>query len=372
MKPLGLRTWIEINAQALLHNYKIFRRLAGQRKLLAVVKSNAYGHNLIEASQLFAKAGANYLGVDSITEGLALRRAKISTPILILGYTLPECLVLASQKKIAISISSLEQITVLKKEALKYPKQKFVIHLKIDTGMHRQGFQLREFSVLIRELKKLPTNIKIEGVYSHLAGPAEKKLRTQTQKQIDLFRVAKNLLFEAGFNISLHHLGATGGTIAYSDLPTNMIRVGIGLYGYLPDQELADKKINLKPALTWKTIISEIKTVPKGEAVSYSFTEKLKRDSALAILPIGYWHGYPRLLSSTGEVLIAGRRAKIIGRVCMDMIIVDITDIPQAKVGTEVILLGDKITPEELAKKTNTSHYEIITRLNPLIKKFYQ
>jgi len=377
MHPHFLRTWIEIDTKALLHNYRVFRDLAGDRKLLAVVKSNAYGHNIIEASKVFVKAGADYLGVDSMTEALTLRHEGIKKPILVLGYTLPEYLTVASQKKIILSLSSFDQIGVLKKFATSHPRQHISLHLKIDTGMHRQGFQLREFPALIKELKDLPPTIKIEGLYSHLAGPAEKKFQAKTKKQIEIFQVAKNLLVEAGFTKLLSHLGATGSTFNYPDLPVEMVRIGIGLYGYYPSDEVAKtslkhKNLRLKPALVWKTIVSEIKEVNKNESVSYSFTKKLKRDSKLAILPIGYWHGYPRALSNLGQVMIKNQRARVVGRVCMDMIIVDITDHRQVKVGDEVTLLGDKISAEEFANWAKTSNYEVITRLNPLIKKIYR
>ena len=377
MHPPFLRTWIEINTKALLHNYQVFRRLAGDRKLLAVVKSNAYGHNIIEASKVFAKAGADYLGVDSMTEALTLRREGIKKPILVLGYTLPEYLLAASQKKIILSLSSFDQISALKTFAKNHSRQQLSLHLKIDTGMHRQGFQLREFPVLIKELKNLPSTIKIEGLYSHMAAPAEKKFQAKTKKQIAIFQVAKNLLAEVGYKNLIRHLGATGGTFNYPDLPVEMVRIGIGLYGYYPSDEVAEtslkhKNLRLQPALVWKTIVSEIKEVAKNESVSYSFTKKLKRDSRLAILPIGYWHGYPRALSSLGQVMIKNQRAKVIGRVCMDMIIIDITDHRQVKVGDEVTLLGDKISAEEFATWAKTSNYEVITRLNPLIKKIYR
>ncbi|OHA61699.1 MAG: alanine racemase [Candidatus Vogelbacteria bacterium RIFOXYD2_FULL_44_9] len=377
MRPPFLRTWIEIDTKALLHNYHVFRRLTGQKKLLAVVKSNAYGHNIIEASKVFAKAGADYLGVDSMTEALTLRREGIKKPILVLGYTLPEYLLAASQKKIILSLSSFDQISALKTFAKNHSRQQLSLHLKIDTGMHRQGFQLREFPVLIKELKNLPSTIKIEGLYSHMAAPAEKKFQAKTKKQIAIFQVAKNLLAEVGYKNLIRHLGATGGTFNYPDLPVEMVRIGIGLYGYYPSDEVAEtslkhKNLRLQPALVWKTIVSEIKEVAKNESVSYSFTKKLKRDSRLAILPIGYWHGYPRALSSLGQVMIKNQRAKVIGRVCMDMIIIDITDHRQVKVGDEVTLLGDKISAEEFATWAKTSNYEVITRLNPLIKKIYR
>ena len=377
MHPHFLRTWIEIDTKALLHNYRVFRDLAGDRKLLAVVKSNAYGHNIIEASKVFVKAGADYLGVDSMTEALTLRREGIKKPILVLGYTLPEYLLAASQKKIILSLSSFDQISALKTFAKNHSRQQLSLHLKIDTGMHRQGFQLREFPVLIKELKNLPSTIKIEGLYSHMAAPAEKKFQAKTKKQIAIFQVAKNLLAEVGYKNLIRHLGATGGTFNYPDLPVEMVRIGIGLYGYYPSDEVAEtslkhKNLRLQPALVWKTIVSEIKEVAKNESVSYSFTKKLKRDSRLTILPIGYWHGYPRALSNLGQVMIKNQRARVVGRVCMDMIIVDITDHHQIKVGDDVILLGDKISAEEFADWAKTSNYEVITRLNPLIKKIYR
>lgn len=367
-----LRTWIEIDTKALTHNYHFFRSwLKPQTKLLAVTKSNAYGHSLIDYAQLMSKLGADYLGVDSIVEALTLRQNKITKPILVLGYTLPAFYIQAAKQKIILSLSSLEQLNHLEKFA-QSTKNPLTIHLKIDTDMHRQGLSLVDLPAALSRLAKLKTKIKVAGIYSHLAAPAELKFKSATQKQIANFQTALKLAAKAGFPNLLRHLAATGGTLYWPEAHFDLVRVGIGLYGYLPGDNLKTKRpIYLKPALTWKTIISEIKTVAKGESVGYSFTAKLKRDSRLAILPIGYWHGYPRLLSNQGEALINGKRAKLIGRVSMDMLIIDVTDIKNCQVGDEVILLGPQLSPQELAQKTNTTHYEILTRINPLIKKFY-
>lgn len=368
-----LRTWIEIDTKALTHNYRFFRSwLKPQTKLLAVTKSNAYGHSLVDYAKLMSQLGADYLGVDSIVEALTLRQAKIKKPTLVFGYTLPAFYSQAAKQKIILSLSSLEQLGHLEKFA-RTTKTPLVIHLKIDTGMHRQGLSLADLPDALGRLAKIKSKIKVAGIYSHLATPAEPKFKSATQKQIANFQAAIELAEATGFTNLIRHLSATGGTLYWPEAHFDLVRIGIGLYGYLPGDNLKTKRpINLKPALTWKTIISEIKSVPKGENVGYSFTAKLKRDSHLAILPIGYWHGYPRLLSNQSEVLINGQRAKLIGRVSMDMLIVDVTDIKNCRVGDEVILLGPKLSPLELAQKTGTTHYEILTRINPLIKKFYR
>jgi alanine racemase len=371
MTQPNLRTWIEVDTRAVRHNYQVFRRLIGKKvQLAAVVKSNSYGHNLLEYSKLLTGLGADILAVDSMTEALALRAQKISSPILVLGYTLPEFFLKAAQKKITLSLSSDNQIDLVAK-FIKTSRTALHFHLKVDTGMHRQGWQLKDFSGALAKLKKMGPKIKIDGIYSHLAAPAENKFDQETKRQIKTFHQAVTLAEQHGFSGLTRHLAATGGTLYWPEAHFDLVRVGIGLYGYLPG---GDKKtsLKLKPALTWKTIVSEIKTVPKGDSVGYSFSEKLKQDSLLAILPVGYWHGYPRLLSGQSEVLVAGQRAKIVGRVSMDMLIVDVTKIKNCRAGTEVILLGESLTPEELASQSQTSHYEIITRLNPLIKKIYR
>ena len=342
-----------------------------QIKLLAVTKSNAYGHSLVDYAKLMSKLGADYLGVDSIVEALTLRQAKITKPILVLGYSLSAFYSQAAKQKIILSLSSFDQLNDLEKFA-RTTRTPLAIHLKIDTGMHRQGFSLIDLPEALARLTKIKASIKVSGIYSHLAAPAELKFKSATQKQIANFHTAVRLAAEAGFSNLIRHLSATGGTLYWPEAHFDLVRVGIGLYGYLPGDDLKTKRpVNLKPALTWKTIISEIKAVPKGESVGYSFNAKLKRDSRLAILPIGYWHGYPRLLSNQGEVLINGQRAKLIGRVSMDMLIIDVPDLKNCRCGDEAIFLGPQLSPQELAQKTGTTHYEILTRINPLIKKFY-
>lgn len=368
----GLRTWIEISKSALRKNYDLFRNLIDKKCLLmAVAKSNAYGHGLIDFSRLMEKFGADWFGVDSIVEALALRENGIKKPILVLGYTLPEKFNDAVKNKISLTISTFEGLKNLKKNLLKF-------HLKIDTGMHRQGFLLPDMPKVVRFLKtaKIPPK-NLEGIYTHFAAAKSVVFSKDTLDQIKKFKKAAEIIKKAEFH-PIKHAVATSSTILFPQVCFDLVRIGIGLYGLWPYNEVRsvfENSIKLQPALSWKTIIGEIKNLPKGSRVGYDFTETLKKSSKIAICPIGYWHGYPRILSSIGKVLIKGRKAKILGRISMDMIVIDISLIPNVKVGDIVTLIGRdgraEISADEIASLAQTTNYEIVTRLNPLIKKIY-
>ena len=413
----GLRTWIEIDKKAIKHNYNAFRKIIPKScKFLAVVKSNAYGHNLTEFSKEMEKLGADFLGVDSITEALALRREKIKTPILVLGYTLPEMIEEAIKNNVSITVSSFETISAIKKffmsssnaghrlhgdELLRASRKsgmdsvlqrndridRIKIHIKVDTGMGRHGFLFSDHKKLINELKKLTTkndknhlvawNVNIEGLFTHFSSSKDPDNLKYTINQFELFKKWTEVFKEAGFNPIIHAC-ATSGTIIFPEAHFDMVRIGIGLYGEYPSKEIKEAvkdKIDLKPVMSWKTIIAEIKKLPKGSKIGYDGIKILERDSVIAVCPIGYWHGYPRVLSSKGFVLVKGKEAKILGRVCMDIIIVDITDIFNVKVGDEVVVLGKSgnktIKASDISSIFDGSDYELLTRINPLIKKFY-
>jgi alanine racemase len=399
-----LRTWIEIDTKALKRNILTFRKLIGPKvKLMAVVKSNAYGHGLLDfvracvkCQMSDAKCSIDWYGVDSIVEAIALRKAGLKKPILVLGYTLPDRFSEAVKYKLSLTISTFENI-----RALKRLKRQPNIHIKIDTGMHRQGFLPNQISAVIRELKKAKLFKEVEGVYTHFAAAKDRTYPFYTNEQIKKFERAY-LQFEAnGFLPFLRHAAATGGTLLHPEAHYDMVRIGIGLYGLWPSREAQIqftlpeiknktspkqnkfatgrakiKNIELRPILTWKTIVSEIKKIPAGSYVGYDLTERVVRPTRIAILPVGYWHGVDRGLSSIGNVIVKGKRAKILGRVSMDMITVDVTNIPDLKVGDVATLIGrdgdEEITAYEWAEKLSTTHYEIITRLNPLIKRIYR
>ena len=368
----NVRTWLETSRKNARSNYAFFRHLIGRKtRLMAVVKSNAYGHGLVDFSRTLQTFGVDWFGVDSVIEGLRLRSRGIRKPILVLGYTLPENFGKAARKNISLTVSTLEGLSFAKSSGVRF-------HLKVDSGMHRQGFLLEEMPRVIETIRKLKiSKSQFEGLYTHLAAPANEQFDRETKRQLVNFRKAAELVRTAGY-WPLLHAAATGGTLQYKDARFDMVRIGIGLYGLWPAAKFRARKRNpkaLKPVLSWKSRISEIKKIPKGERVGYDFTKRLKRQTRTAICPIGYWHGYPRLLSNSGEVLVGGRRARVLGRVSMDMLVLDITEIPDAKVGSEVVLIGvqgrECISAEELARKTRTSAYEILTRLNPLIQKVF-
>lgn len=363
------RTWIEVDKKAIYHNIAEFRKIIKPNiKLMAVVKSNAYGHGLVD----FAKTAENkvdWFGVDSITEGLKLRKNGLKKPILVLGYTLPSRVEDTVKNDISLTISTLDAL-----RHLSTFKNQPKIHIKVDTGMHRQGFFLKDLPRVIKFIKQF--KLSIEGLYSHLASAKDRLYPYYSFKQIEDFKKADELFKKAGFKNYLRHIAASADVILYSESHFDLVRIGIGLYGMFPTRESEiQTKINLKPVLTWKSIISEIKSVPKDAYIGYDLTEKTSKASKLSVVPIGYWHGFDRGFSNCDEVLIKGKRCKILGRVNMDMIMIDVSNVPSVKIGDEAVILGNSnkeiISTQDMALKINTTNYEVVTRINPLIKRLY-
>lgn len=369
---LGLRTWVEIDTKAIRTNYRAFRTLIPREvKMMGVVKSNAYGHNFIEFALELEKLGIDMLAVDSILEALALRAAKVRTPILVLGYTLPEMFPKAVGKNIHLTISSIEGL----KSFLKFSNaHKVPVHIKVDTGMHRQGFLRHEQEKLFEVLASTSKKINISGLYTHFAAGKDPQNKISTQKQLEVFELWRDAFSLFDYK-PLVHAGATGGAIVFPEAHFDMVRIGIGLYG-IPAAETVRDHILLKPVLSWKTIIAEVKEIPPGSGVGYDHVHTTKRATRIAVCPIGYWHGYSRTLSNNADVLIAGKRVSVLGRISMDMIVVDVTDIARVKMGDEVVLIGrskkEEVSAVELAQNAGTTAYEILTRLNPLMKRIYK
>lgn len=363
----GLRTWVEIDTKAIHSNYRAFRKFIPKNvQIMGVVKSNAYGHNLTEFALELERCGVDMLAVDSLVEALALRKEGVKKPILVLGYTLPDMFAKALHKNIHLTISSTEGLHTF----LKHPSaSKIPIHLKVDTGMHRQGFLLSDIESVIKIVKG--TKINISGLYTHFAEAKESEDRAFTKGQIAEFEMWRTALLKEGFD-PLVHAGATGGASYFPEAHFDMVRIGAGLCGFWQTLE----NLKLRPVLSWKTIISEVKIIPVGSGIGYGLTHKVEGTTRIAVCPIGYWHGYPRELSNNSEVLVRGARAKVLGRISMDMIVIDVTNIPSTKIGEEVVLVGrsgkEEITAAELASRARTSPYEILTRLNPLMKRIYK
>ena len=382
------KTWVEISQSNILHNIKSLKTLLSPNtKFMAILKSNAYGHGIGKTNKICVQSKLiDWFGVDSLDEALLLRRLNNTRPILILGYVPLERVGEAIREDISFVVYNMELLDFLEhsfqnKKNFQVPisnSQKAKIHIKVETGTSRQGIANEK---LIEFIKKAVQNknILIEGIYTHFANIEDTTDPNYAMKQLAVFNSNIKKVEQLGVDIPKKHSACSAAIINYPKTHFDMVRTGISLYGFWSSNEtklVAKQKnveLKLKPAITWKTKIIQIKNLPKGTPVSYGLTETLKRNSKLAILPIGYWDGYDRGLSSIGEVLICGKRARVLGRVCMNMIIVDITDIPKAGLFDEVVLLGkqqnDQITAEELAKKLNTINYEVITRINPLIKR---
>ena len=370
------RTWVEIDTKKLRANVSEFLKILPQKTyFMAVIKSNAYGHGIVGIADAlhhfpaFHKRG--WFGVDSIVEAVRLRKEKFREPILVLGYVLPKRLSEASKNNISITVSTFETLWALAKI-----KKKTKIHLKFDTGMYRQGFFEKDVQKVLEFLEKHPF-ILLEGVYTHFAS-AKQYPSPETDGQFDIFkRIVRDI--KRRYPKVIVHAAATGGTLFFPKTHLDMVRIGRGMCGYYPSiqaEKAFSKKIVIKPILEWHSVISEIKVAPRGAKIGYDGTEVAKRKTLLAVVPIGYWHGFDRKLSSRGFVLVRGKRAKVIGCVSMDMIVVDVTDISHAGVGDDVVIIGKskdvQISGEELAKLLHTTVYEILTRINPLIYKVYK
>ncbi len=375
MKKQPLRTWVEIDYTAITKNTKTLKALTAPTvALMSVVKSNAYGHGMVGSARAALSGGADFLAVDEITEALELRKEGIKTPILVLGYTFPEFYKTAADKKISITISSLESLQELSKTAWAKSAKPLHIHIKFDTGLHRQGIMKPHIQQTIRIISNASFPAVIEGAYTHFAVMEDPMQQEYSRMQRDAFKEIIAKLSAKGFT-PLTHAGASSGILFSKDFHFDMARAGIASYGLWPSREMRlwAKEVALVPSLSWKTIVSEVKIIDKGAKVGYDLTHQVSRPSRIAIIPVGYWHGLPRALSNVGHVLIGGKRAPIIGRVSMDMTIVDVTDVPSVRMGSEVVLIGaqgkEVITADEMAEKAGTINYEIVTRINPLLPR---
>ncbi|TSC89073.1 MAG: alanine racemase [Parcubacteria group bacterium Gr01-1014_3] len=372
MSTPNLKVWVEIDKAAAKHNYQKVRSLIDKKtKLWSVVKSNAYGHGLAAFASLINELGADGFCVDSVIEGVKLREQGIRKPILVLGPTFPGLLADAVANDIMITISNFDALDELNKSKFK-PK----FHLKLDTGMHRQGFYLDELPEVISTIKNLKFKIEncLTGAYTHFASAKDINYPTFTDLQFAAFRAGIEQLEKAGFKNLIRHCAASGATVIDKKYHLDAVRTGIALYGLWPSKELdvqLSDEIELKPVLSWHALVSEVKDVEVGDYVGYDLTERMVKDGKIAVIPIGYWHGFPRALSGVGEVLINGDKAKVLGRVSMDMIVVDVSDI-KCERGDVATLIGKNLPVYKMAEKIGASHYELITRINPLIERVVQ
>jgi len=368
--------WIELDGKAPEHNLKELKRNTNGNVLFcAVVKSNAYGHGTAQMVKLLNSA--DWFAVNSIEEGVELRRMGVKKPVLVLGYVPMRQLSEASSEDLRLTVYNRETIKTLGK--INPGKNEVKVHLKIETGTARQGILLDEIPEFV-ELILSTKGVIFEGISTHYANIEDTINSEYAKKQLDIFNCAVNKVRELGANPPIIHTACTAAAILFPQTHFSMLRVGIGIYGLWPSREtylstiLGGRRIpDLRPVLSWKTRVVQIKTIPEGSYVGYGCTYRTTRKTRLAILPVGYADGYDRALSNTAHVLINGKRARVIGRVCMNLTMVDITDIPDVKLEDEVVLLGrsdsECITAETMAGWAGTINYEIVTRISPYLER---
>ena len=373
---MSSRTTIEISASALRHNIRAVKQHVHPTPVMAVVKANAYGHGAILVARAVQK-DADWFGVDDVDEALALRAAGIRKPILIMGYVRRDRLAMCASKQLSFVAYNKETLVAIKR--LKARKGVFKIHIPIETGTTRQGLFGDELEAFVHEALKIPS-VTIEGICTHYANIEDTTDASYAMSQLKKYEQALALVKRLGVTSPIRHTAASAGALLFPQVRFDLIRLGISLYGHWPSKESkvassyrSTACVDFRPTLTWKTIVAQVKRVKKGTPVSYGLTETVSRDSIIAVLPVGYWDGFGRGLSSVGTVLIKGRRCKVLGRVCMNMTMVDATEVPGIKAEDEIVLIGsqkgESITAEEVAAKLGTIQYELLTRINPLIER---
>jgi alanine racemase len=368
--PFFRPTICEIDLSALRHNFRELKKRAGNREILTVVKANAYGHGAVAVSRALEAEGVSFLGVATVEEGIELRRSGITIPILCFGGALGAQASDLLEYELTPVVFNEEGIKNLAHD-LRSENQHLGIHLKVDTGMGRLGVfphQLENILALIRDY----FNLRLEGVMTHLAR-AEEPEGGPTLAQFGKFReIETNVLQSYSSSVPVFHIANSAALIEEKLDGFNLARPGIALYGAYPHPRF-QKLIDLKPVMTWKTQIISLKEFPKGAPISYGATYKTKRPSKIAVIPVGYADGYSRLFSNKGEVLVKERRVPVVGRVCMDLTMIDVTDLPSVALGDEVVLLGrqgeTEIRAEELADKIGTISYEIFCAVSARVPR---
>lgn len=371
-------TWVEISRSALENNIRQFRGIITPKTILCpCVKANAYGHGLVDTAKIFTGAGADWLSVNSLYEARILRSAGITCPLYILGYVpaagIPEAVALDCR----IVVYNRETIEAVNQAAAAGAGPARV-HIKVETGSNRQGVLAGDLIAFARYIRKFKS-IELEGIATHFANIEDTTDHSYAEFQLAQFEKAAQSLEAAGIHVPLRHCANSAATILFKTTHFEMVRVGISGYGMWPSNEtyvsyVKERRNNFKliPAFTWKTKIAQIKTVPAGEYIGYGCTYKTGHATRLAIIPVGYYDGYDRAITS-GYVLVRGKRAPLRGRICMNIIMAEVTDIPEAGLEDEVVLMGrsgeEFVSAEQFAQWAGTINYEVTTRVNDRIPR---
>jgi len=375
----SLTTWIEVSRSALCHNLLLFRRLlSGSTRLLAVVKANAYGHGIELVSRTCQGVGVEMLGVHTADEASAVRRAGVQTPILIMGYLTGEQVAVVVDPTIEVLVSTVEVLDALagRSRALGTPLS---VHLKVDTGTNRQGVQPSEAPQLARAA--LDRGLRVSGVATHFANIEDTTDHSFAYRQLARFCEAVEAVRAVSGPGVVAHAACSAAALLFREADFDLARIGISLYGHWPSKEtylswlLAHGRdgVKLEPALSWRARVGQLKLVAAGEPIGYGLTFRPTRPTRIAVIPVGYADGFPRALSGRARLLLHGRPAPVVGRVCMDIVMVDVTDVDGVQVGDAVTLIGrdgaERVTVEEVAELAGTINYEILARLSPAIPR---
>ena len=368
---LPKRVYAEINLDNMIKNIENIKKKTAT-DVMAIIKADAYGHGAVQSASALNGAGVRNFGVATTEEALELRNNNIEGNILILGYVFEEDYQMLVENEVSLTVFDYETAEKINLSAKSVGK-KANIHIKLDTGMGRIGFIPSEKS--LEDIKKISQleNVFIEGVFTHFAC-ADMKDKTSADKQKKLFMDFTKEI-EKFIHIPIKHICNSAGIMDFDGDFLDMVRSGIITYGLYPSDEVCFENIELHPVMSLKSHIAHIKTVPAGFAVSYGSTFVTDRETVIATIPVGYGDGYPRSLSNSGKVLINGKTAKIIGRVCMDQFMVDVTDIENVKRGTKVTLIGtdgnEKISVEDLSSICGRFNYEFVCDINKRVPRIY-
>jgi alanine racemase len=357
-------TWADVDLDQFARNVDVIARsLPDGARLVPVLKADAYGHGAVEVAKRLSVDRVAMIAVSLLEEALELRRAGIDLPLLVLGPVTREQIVVALDDRITIGVigpEELDDVCAIARE------RDVVIHLKLDSGMGRMGVLESELPGVIERIRATP-RLRIDAIYTHFAN-ADDAADPFTQIQIAHYDRMLGVLREAGIDAPLHHFANSAATLRGLVRPGDFARVGIAMYGPEP---ITMATGTIEPVLRWRTEILRLKELPAGHAIGYGTTFHTTRTSRIATLPVGYADGYDRLLSNNAEVIVRGNRAPVVGRVSMDLVTIDVTDVPNAAIGDEVVLLGDGITAEELAKRSQTISYEVFCRISARVPRVY-
>ena len=368
-----MRVRADVNLDAIHHNISLAKsRLKKGTDLMAVIKADGYGHGAVQIAKYCDDVIDQY-AVAIVEEGIVLRNAGLVKPVLLLGFTHPSQYEDVIKYNLRPAIFTYDMAKALSETAVKLGSVA-KIHIKLDTGMSRIGFIDNKESVeVIKQISLLP-NIQIEGMFSHFAR-ADEKDKSYAENQYNRFMAFNERLKNIGISIPMLHISNSAGIMELPDMQLNVCRSGIISYGLYPSEEMDKSAFPIIPAMEWKSVVSFVKNLPSGVAVGYGGTYVTDKETTVATIPVGYADGYPRSLSNKGEVIIKGKKAPIIGRVCMDQFMVDVTNIPDVKMGDEVTLMGkdngEEISCEEISEKAGSFNYEFVCDIGKRVPRVY-